>query len=330
MKNFAETQYTRVLGLKGAAEQRVEDTLNIMKGIVYQTFMFSLTSGLLILISIFMYGSFYFAFVPSPIHQGPVHLTFNPCHTEPGKCGFLNATIQMSDRNPVLMTGQSYTVSLSLEMPESEVNKNLGMFMSCAQLLSRESKVSKSACRSAMMKYRSESLRTLELYFTWPGLITGYVDEKQYVHIPLFDDYMDDPLNPAVKIHFQVMSRYAEVYSASYRIDAQFSGLRYLMFYYPVTAALVGISLNLFILAAVFVLSWYRFFAISPDSNNSDNDYIDPFTLSESEDEDHKADSEGEKEFVLSEALEELDQQQQKLDQEDEYQNPDFTSHTAF
>ena len=76
------------------------------------------------------------------------------------------------------------------------------------------------------------------------------------------------------------MSRYAEVYSANYRIDAQFSGLRYLMFHYPMTAAFFGTSLNMFILTAILILSWYRFFAnpITP-IDEDEVDYRDPFEV---------------------------------------------------
>ena len=51
---------------------------------------------------------------------------FEPCDENQGKCGYLNSSLSLSERNPVLMTGQLYTLTLSLEMPESEVNKHLG------------------------------------------------------------------------------------------------------------------------------------------------------------------------------------------------------------
>ena len=89
-------------------------------------------------------------------------------------------------------------------MPESDVNKNLGMFMTCVQLSSNDFKMVRSTCRSAMMKYRSEPVRSLERYFIWPAQLTGYSDEKQSVHIPLLDDFLDDPLNPAIRLQFQV------------------------------------------------------------------------------------------------------------------------------
>ena len=55
-----------------------------------------------------------------------------------------------------------------------------------------------------MLRYRSESVRSLNLYFVWPALLTGYMDEKQWVHVELLDDFLDDPLQPAVRLDFQV------------------------------------------------------------------------------------------------------------------------------
>ena len=57
-----------------------------------------------------------------------------------------------------------------------------------------------------MLRYRSDSARNLELYVLWPALLTGYTDEKQWVHIDLLDEFLDDPLNPAVRIEFQVLN----------------------------------------------------------------------------------------------------------------------------
>ena len=64
----------------------------------------------------------------------------------------------------------------------------------------------------------------------------------------------------------QVMTRYAEVYSSIYRIHAKFSGLRYIMYNFPITAAIFGTSFNMFVLATILLLSWYRFFAETPPS----------------------------------------------------------------
>ena len=98
----------------------MEHTIDLLKYITYQTIQLILAFGLLLALSVFIYGSFYFAFVPAPIHSGPVHLIFKPCDSKMGACGFLNASLTLSERNPILMTGQLYTLTLRLESSASD------------------------------------------------------------------------------------------------------------------------------------------------------------------------------------------------------------------
>ena len=107
MKRFIAEQMARIRTLPSAAVQKTEEVFNVTATLIYQSMVVLLTSGLLLGIAIFIYGSFYYAFVPLPIHQGPVHLIFEPCQEKMGKCGYLNATINLSERNPILMTGKS-------------------------------------------------------------------------------------------------------------------------------------------------------------------------------------------------------------------------------
>lgn len=63
-----------------------------------------------------------------------------------------------------------------------------------------------------MMQYRSELLRVLETFAFAPILLTGYSTEKQWVHVEFFDNFLDDPLSPAVRIDYQIKSRFIEIY----------------------------------------------------------------------------------------------------------------------
>jgi hypothetical protein len=129
------------------------------------------------------------------------------------------------------------------------------------------------------------------------------------------------------------MSRYAEVYSAHYRIDAKFSGLRYLMFNFPTMAAIFGTSLNMFILVAIMILSWYRFFAPNIHQYDGENDEFqdDPFDsengaksgeISKEDGEGEKSDSNTDEEFnLLGENVENM-----KEKEEQDFGLPDFSS----
>ena len=125
------------------ATEQLEVVLEVTRSVVYFSVIAVLTVALLTFVSVFMYGTFYFAFVPSPEHAGPLFPVFEPCEARAGKCGFLNASVALSERaRAVLMTGQAYTVAVGVEMPESPGNRELGMFMNCVQLKGAEGQFS--------------------------------------------------------------------------------------------------------------------------------------------------------------------------------------------
>ena len=53
---------------------------------------------------------------------------------------------------------------------------------------------------------------TKGLIFSWPAILTGYAEEKQWIHIPIMDDFLDDALNPAVKLEFQVNRHFRNIF----------------------------------------------------------------------------------------------------------------------
>jgi len=254
-------------------------TINRGKEFIYKIAIFSLIAAVLFWTSVFMYGSFYYAFIPFVTHEAPLHVGFQPCVDSPQRCGFINASISMNmlsgsgnqDANsPVLMAGQPYTVVVALNMPESPQNLDLGMFMSCLQVVSSDKatksgkeEIIRTSCKSSMIQYRSMQLRTIETLLLAPLYISGHLVERQDVYIEFFDDFQDNSFNPATQINFEIQSRFAEVYDARLLIHARFVGIRYFMYYYPVTSAIVGIAFNFNVLVMVVLLSWLRFFAPS-------------------------------------------------------------------
>jgi len=273
LKESVNKRYSQVRQLPRKAGDELDRLADAARLVAVRTLIAVLTVVILVLASVFIYGSFYFAFVPAPAHRAPLFLGFEPCETSPTKCGFLNASVhfnvleggaQMS-RTPsgsaVLMAGQAYTVMVALRMPESPKNTDLGMFMSCLQMKPESTTGPvKSSCKSSMMNYRSSLLRTIETVSLAPFLMSGRVVEQQTVFIEFFQDFSDNPLNPVVSAMFEIKSRFVEIYVAELIIHAKFSGLRYFMFYFPLTSAVIGSSLNMAILSLVVALSWFRFF----------------------------------------------------------------------
>ena len=142
IRAMAQASAKNVRQIPSKASAKIESLFDVTKTLIYYTIVASLTYSLLLLVSgefstrngklldftylnvlVFMYGTFYFAFIPAPDHEGAIHPVFVPCEKTPSKCGFLNATVAFSGRDTVLMTGQKYTVAVVLEMPESDTNR---------------------------------------------------------------------------------------------------------------------------------------------------------------------------------------------------------------
>jgi len=87
------------------------------------------------------------------------------------------------------MGGQPYQVVVDLEMPESPANRNLGMFMVCAELKDSDSNLVQRSCRSTMIQYKSTLLHTMSAILLFPFLFLGSVQEKQLVSVELFTNF---------------------------------------------------------------------------------------------------------------------------------------------
>jgi len=69
--------------------------------------------------------------------------------------------------------------------------------------------------------------------------------ESEKLNIVLFENFIDDSYHPTEYAQITVYCKDIQIYSAELRIDATFSGIRYYMFYWPLSSALFGITSNL-------------------------------------------------------------------------------------
>ena len=74
---------------------KAEIAIDVFKKAVILTFMIILCFTFLTAISTFIYGSFYYAFVPAPQIKDHLYPQFTPCEERPEKCSFLNASAQL-------------------------------------------------------------------------------------------------------------------------------------------------------------------------------------------------------------------------------------------
>nr|QKW91275.1 seipin [Larimichthys crocea] len=251
--------------LIGQALLRLQDgvamAMSHVRQRVVQSFVVFFFVLLLLWISSFLYGSFYYSYMPKAAFSTPVHYYYRTNCESPSSflCSYPVANISlMRNRKHVLTFGQVYRISLHLEMPDCPANQELGMFMIKTSCFSRDGRQVTSSARSSMLRYRSDLLKYLETLLFLPAFLSGATEQKQMLEVELFSDYTDDPYSPSVTAVIEILSNKVQIYSSHLYIHAHFSGLRYLIFNFPLLSALVGISSNFIFLSFLFVLSYMR------------------------------------------------------------------------
>ncbi|KAM4880060.1 seipin [Sylvia borin] len=220
---------------------------------------------LLLWAAIFLYGSFYWAYLPAAALLRPLHLAFRSDCERPGPelCSFPSANVSLlgEQRQKVLLYGQLYRLSLELELPESPVNRELGMFMVGLTVYGDGGRPLATAQRAAMLHYRSGLLRALHTV-TFAGLLlSGFSEQSQSLELELLGRYREDPYTPTVGAFVEIRSRRVQLYGARLRVHAHFTGLRYLLYHFPLTSAVLGVAGNWACLSLLLLggyLQWGR------------------------------------------------------------------------
>lgn len=218
---------------------------------------------LLLWVSIFLYGSFYYSYMPTVSFSTPVHFFYTAdCDSsESALCSFPTANISFmkTEKDQVMANGQPYRISVDLEMPESPVNEQLGMFMIKMSCYTKGGKIVSSVGRSTMLHYRSSLLKTMSTMLFSPLLLSGMAEQKQLIEVELVSDYKTNAYEPTVGAVIEIQSRRVQIYSSQLRIHAYFTGVRYVLYNFPVISAVIGVATNFAFLSAIVLLSYLQF-----------------------------------------------------------------------
>ncbi|KAL7031636.1 hypothetical protein ACKWTF_007080 [Chironomus riparius] len=218
--------------------------------------------------AILLYVLFYLLYMPTVIQVKPAFMQYNKiCDSDTATCdagsslssyhSFPQAHLQLNKKQ-LMMVGQPYVLTLKLELPETPRNQELGMFMLCMDMKDKDHVLKSHACRSTMLRYRSPWLHKLKTLLLIPFYLIGWDEEKQTLDIEMFTDYVDTT-NPVTDIYVEIQSRVVEFYTVSLEICAHFSGLRYIIYHFPIISAAVGITVNLMFLVFIALIIWYHY-----------------------------------------------------------------------
>lgn len=132
------------------------------------------------------------------------------------------------------------------------------MFLVCAEMRDQGQNLRGHSCRSTMLRYKSDLLTRITTWVLSPLFIVGLREQTQTVQVELFSDYLDEKTNPVTNVFVEIQSAAVQFYDINLQIMAQFTGLRYFMFHWPVLSAVIGTTSNLILILLVLLLSWYH------------------------------------------------------------------------
>ncbi|XP_005097912.2 seipin isoform X2 [Aplysia californica] len=216
----------------------------------------------ILFMAVLLYAAFLHLYLPTAEIVRPVHFSFSVCPTGHGLCSFPSANItfwnQDGTRKEILGAGQYYRVVLDLDMPDTPTNRNLGMFQVMMQMYDRDGYISAESKRTAMPKYRSLVMRMLDVFVLSPFYFFELMEQKQLLDVELFSYFVDDYYHPSVGAKIEIQSHMIQFYSARLKFFANFSGLKYILYYWPMMSALGGILYNAMIITAFLLLAIYK------------------------------------------------------------------------
>jgi len=219
----------------------------------------ALTMSLVLAVSVFLYGTFYYAYMPVELVNMPVSLEFEPCEGQTSaRCTFPTATVALRDKQQMLQ-GQVYSIKMMLEVPDSPGNEGLGMFMACMNVTGQDGASIARSCKSSISQYRSPMLRSIETLAFAPGLMIGWAEQKQSIPVTFFATFHPDPHAVVRAFHVEVKSKLVQVAYATLHIEASLTGLRHLMYRHSWFSAVLGVGTNILILMTIIGVSWTRF-----------------------------------------------------------------------
>ncbi|CAH8253898.1 unnamed protein product [Arabidopsis lyrata] len=154
---------------------------------------------------------------------------------------------------------QKLDIILSMTLPESAYNKNLGMFQVRVDFLSVDGQTIASIRRPCMLRFRSEPIRLVQTFFKVVPLVTGYVSEIQTLSLKLKGFVEKDIPTACLKIIIEQRAEFRpgagipELYDASLSVESGLPFFRKVIWKWRKTL-FIWISMSLFITELLFTL----------------------------------------------------------------------------
>jgi len=205
-------------------------------------------------LAVTLYGGLYWAILPSSATVIPVRWGFTSCSVVGQPCTFIRSTVRLASRQ--MVGGSSYNVELLLDLPDSPANREVGMFLACSTLLPINSTI----CTSTMMPFRPLLVTYLESIILIPLHMARIISSVSVLSIPLLDNHTESDNLITSSIELELQTSKIQISNSRLKIwPCDLSGVRYLMYHYPLISIVLGVLVILAITCLVGALSIAKF-----------------------------------------------------------------------
>lgn len=151
--------------------------------------------------------------------------------------------ISVSDTEFYMMPGQNYKITLNLDMPESAVNAYVGCFNLKSTMRGDNGRILAEQERLIQLTYKSPMVRYVESWIYLPLYLIGWSEERYQTSADLFRNYKEGFGDRQTSmLELSIDNPEVQIYEASVSIQTLYSGLRYYMYYWRITTALIIIT----------------------------------------------------------------------------------------
>lgn len=176
------------------------------------------------------------------------------------KCQLVHYEIPNKNYKNFFKTGHKYQFELQMKMPDSLVNRNLGMFMIRLLLFNSDNNQIYDIYRPAILPYHSPLLTLAKLIFYIPLYLIGYLSETNNIQVMLLDqhadvDHLDFGQINKIRLEIDTLKQIEIIPPSALYITVDLKGFQYLMYFWPITSAIIIISSIFSTLLLVYICS---------------------------------------------------------------------------
>ncbi|KAJ6807624.1 putative seipin-2 [Iris pallida] len=128
----------------------------------------------------------------------------------------------------VVLSDRRLQMVVSLTLPESDYNRDLGMFQVRVELLSGNEKVTYSSSQPCMLRFKSSHIRLVETFLKSGSLLAGYSSESQIIRIKFTGLVVGTEPAVYIRVILEPRAEYRpgagipQIYSASLEVERIF------------------------------------------------------------------------------------------------------------